>query len=1535
MRIPVKHVTPALLAFLLLAACGRQKVTFRSMAGDKPVGTEVQANSSGDGTTGAVTPLEVAKVGTCTMVLERSEIDLGASPKVKVSLPDSKELSSLAINGEAADVSAAEHELTAVTASGSAKIIAVAIDKENRSYMCTAGLTVKTPVTSGLSLVSPTCSLVPESLSVKSGEGTKLRITLANLDATKFKLNSASLSKSGDLDAVVLESLPVTRATGALPAGRHVWTARVQFGSVSGGAVSSLTTQCSGEVLSLPPPEAPPLAICSLSLNPSRISAGGNTKATVTLPDGSSISSLAIDGTTYDPSIGEQTLPTMEVAGTVKVVAVAVDEAGLPYSCSGSVTVDQPALQSVSVSTPSCALTPDAVAVVSGSATSLKLNLLNADPTKFRLLTTKFYNNATPDTVESIASLPASKPTGALAAGRYAWTAKMDLEYLATNPTRTFSIQCGAEIVVTDPAPSCTAQVDLGGKSAALNAAAKLVVSAPGLSGSVTYPSSVGTSKNLEPASGTATFDVTLAQTGWNIFPAKLETGAGTTLCFAQVNVPSPGAGPECSVTASASTMRVREPNAIRMAVVNPNAIYTEIAGNIEITSNSTSDASLSQCSLNGGLACVSAGFASTGLKVVKGILTGKDPSGATYRRECSTTISVTEPAAACEVVFKSPASPADATRASMTFAGSDVSVPFGVRQASGSGAVVLPFTVTMPDGSSLLFPASSSVALAATQSMNVTAASGTGDRAFTCLANGPGGSSQKTSVLTVNSTIPPAMSCTVMLSPSATAGINAGEKTRVRMVMNATGTTLASAQFGQLPALQASAFTKVSDTQSYIESDYVFYLTGEVLAGKITDATGSTVSCSPVFESGKITERTARNFVLPGTFSMSDFRGFGIDPADGNKMYAIDGLGKAYRSADKGTSWSEVCSVAYGMNDTSTAGADVRVNPKDGKAYVMDQYGAYMSRIETPASETTCPKTRIASAQFASGADLDSWVAFHPQASRMYYWVNMGNSQTGLSYSDDGGATNAGTIFSMTSGQTYSLAVDPSTVGSDVSQTRVLSVASGGNVYRNGTLTTNVGSGPSSKGIFFHPRDSQYVYLGMSGYYSSNAGASFAYNSEYRLHALDANGAGYRLELVGSAVTLRKAADMKAPSFGTLYTFQGEGSLNSEANVKVSGSSVLAMFNRKLFVSGDSGTTFKVVKVNSSSTLINPVSVAAYGDTIYALYGEKILKSTDDGKSWTFALASIAGYTSNSRLGIGSAAKKVYLSLNLGNQSTQRFMVTTDGFDTAKVSALATTTNYGSSLPLFAFSRELDNVAYEIGPSPQFAGYCATRKTDNSGTSVVDYLLAGYIRLMYYAWPSTYSAYNCGDLVSGSTPRAEVSPFDTNQVVLTNTYIDYSPSSPYPMRRFRFLGTMSGGSLNIWSQDASTYGTDPNMALGLDVVRSTSGTQTIRAVTATGQVRSLISESFVTITGTDESLTACYGQEPREVRSATHNSAFMLTYCQYYNTGTSAISKDGGKSWVKLNMDGCVPVDAAISSTRAFFACGNGAMKSMPLSGI
>ena len=605
------------------------------------------------------------------------------------------------------------------------------------------------------------------------------------------------------------------------------------------------------------------VAGCIITAEPDRINAGDAPKVRIGLANGKAIKTLAINGETMDPAAQVHSLAAIKAYGQMKIIAVATDTSNAMFTCFANLEVDPPPSMAT-MSLPSCLVTIGDLSINPGQSTPLTLSMLNHDATKFPIKRVSLNRTSNvpdlPDEDDILplpVSFPVEKSISSLGLGGYTWTATVSFDVGTGTAKSTQATQCFANLLVSDGLPSCTASVSVApATSAVLNANATLTVHNAGNVASFTFPkdSTSSEDKKTPDADGNATFTVKLSQSGTNLFPVRVTnpSGSATSLCVATIDVPAPGPGPTCTISPASASARVLEAKEFRLGRSGDETNFSNVVSEVIVIGSSADDATGIDClgtALAGNI-CRSAAFKSGGQKLIRGKVTAKDPNGNDYQRDCVATMNVTEPVAACEVLFASPAAPVDQTRSSVTFAGTPVPVPFSVRQTAVSGALQLPIAVVTPDGKTTTLSKLTDLG-----QFTLTSSTGSGDKVFTCIAHGPGGSSTSNSILTVTDQSSSSLGCIVTRNAKDTATLIAGQSVRLTLVMTAGTDPLASARLGTQPAIASGDFREIDARHFSIERDYAFTRQNEIATASVTDTAGKTATCTPAFEIGNLVE--------------------------------------------------------------------------------------------------------------------------------------------------------------------------------------------------------------------------------------------------------------------------------------------------------------------------------------------------------------------------------------------------------------------------------------------------------------------------------------------------------------------------------------------------------------------------------------------------------------------------------------------------------------------------------------------------------
>lgn len=414
----------------------------------------------------------------------------------------------------------------------------------------------------------------------------------------------------------------------------------------------------------------------------------------------------------------------------------------------------------------------------------------------------------------------------------------------------------------------------------------------------------------------------------------------------------------------------------------------------------------------------------------------------------------------------------------------------------------------------------------------------------------------------------------------------------------------------------------------------------------------------------------------ISGAFTLSDFKGFGVDPTTPSRVYAVDLSGRVFLSTNTGASWALQCTSRQGTVGTVDYG-NVLVSPT-GAAFVNDH--TTVDRISAQNGGPCTPLTRPVWASY----ETDDWFAFTPTGT-IYAW----NYSTGLGQSTDDGTTFT-TIAGSQPSLFRSLAVDP------FDPMRVLSVHQSFGTLVGPSTVLNANTTAYSYGLLFDPVHQGFVFIRSTGQYSTNGGTTWASNGLMNVGAFDASGAGYRLEVLTGQVRLRKAPalNVATPVWSTMASFT-ETTIPAGSAVKVSGQTVVVALGTRLFVSSNGGTSFGPVAIAEPSIQPLASAVAEAGSTVYLALSTQLLRSTDTGATW-------------SQLGVSTPpGARIHLSATNPNVVYVRreqynstyfstLLSTTNGFQTTTSSS--SSGGWYSWASAFAFNEAAPTTAYALG---------------------------------------------------------------------------------------------------------------------------------------------------------------------------------------------------------------------------------------------
>ncbi len=373
-------------------------------------------------------------------------------------------------------------------------------------------------------------------------------------------------------------------------------------------------------------------------------------------------------------------------------------------------------------------------------------------------------------------------------------------------------------------------------------------------------------------------------------------------------------------------------------------------------------------------------------------------------------------------------------------------------------------------------------------------------------------------------------------------------------------------------------------------------------------------------------------DFSSASTFS--DWRQVAVAPSDANIIYGLNSMGEVWKSIDNGSSWNHMCTIEhykYKMHLKVSPGPDATAyisyhhralrNDYD-RIYRVDDYsgrgcssllGSFRGEVLSDFVQATfslSPRGEL----FVVENQYDSMVV---RKSTDYgrNWSFVGQLQdSGLqgqiyisphdpdimlinSIASNSGSGSAGLYRSTDGGETWSF-------------------------IRSTGFT-------SAQYIFFDPINPGRVYAN-NQYYSTDNGASWSTSA-----SLDANGnrwwvanngAGYRLEQVGSDTVLYRDTDLSTIGFSSLYTFSGV--LNGDGSndiVTATGNTISVVIGKNFFLSTDGGTSFNQIFWPGKGAYLTGIS-SLDGQRVFGVTrGWSILESSDYADSWSYKTAAFS----------------------------------------------------------------------------------------------------------------------------------------------------------------------------------------------------------------------------------------------------------------------------------------------------------------------
>jgi len=329
------------------------------------------------------------------------------------------------------------------------------------------------------------------------------------------------------------------------------------------------------------------------------------------------------------------------------------------------------------------------------------------------------------------------------------------------------------------------------------------------------------------------------------------------------------------------------------------------------------------------------------------------------------------------------------------------------------------------------------------------------------------------------------------------------------------------------------------------------------------------------------------------------------IDPnAAGSILWALTFGGQVVTSNDLGMSFSPVCRLPNTGLDSVWSGFALRTSTR-----------LHLSPAADATAYVTTPSSKIYRAEAASGTGFCTDVTPTNPSPGTIAMNGVGAGFTidpgGTLYALDGdSSTQSGRLRRSTDrGGTWLSLADAggfvagggSTPSGNLSagpDGLLLAVNNGTTaatglyvVFDGGTVVQKVSGGIWSSSGETMPRFSRahagYAYAtrgqaSNEGYYSMNGGQSWVQSpSHYAVGdwALDAvTGAGYRFSIYDGGLNLERAADMRTPAWGRVPGgfFVGQGAQQQYDRVDAVGTTVVAVVGTRLFVSTDTGQTFR-----------------------------------------------------------------------------------------------------------------------------------------------------------------------------------------------------------------------------------------------------------------------------------------------------------------------------------------------------------------------
>ncbi len=633
------------------------------------------------------------------------------------------------------------------------------------------------------------------------------------------------------------------------------------------------------------------------------------------------------------------------------------------------------------------------------------------------------------------------------------------------------------------------------------------------------------------------------------------------------------------------------------------------------------------------------------------------------------------------------------------------------------------------------------------------------------------------------------------------------------------------------------------------------------------TNSAGSTTGTLSLAVFAPPTQQT-----FTGSLNVPFFSGIAVHPTKPAVMFARTLTDDIFGTTDSGATWKRLC---HGTSNGSGYGTVV-VSP-NGTAFSNGNYDTIDKVADVGGA--ACPK--LARTVNYVGT-YDTWFAF-TSTGRIFNW----NHDNGLSSSDDDGAT--WTDLGSTGSYYRSLAVDP------FDETRVISVHSPTEASPTGIV---VGTGTvldstfpdSSNGPIFNPKYRGYITMGMTGYRTTDKGVTWAYDSNARVSAIDATGAGYRLDYSLGKVALYRCPDHRTPVFTLLYTFAAENQFSYYGDkVSVSGSTIVAEINNKAYFSINGGVSFTQLNVPVPMSSFHPSSVVSTGTNVYYGLGYTVARSVNGGSTFTggsfFPISYLYSFLSGARV-IASPKNPAHVYFYPNNSPGYEMAHSLDGFQTVDVTNDSNKAwySYGS---VFALNPADDAQAIVLGNG-------RVSKTTNASLTWADTTVAD----APYAWWSWYPS-----------DSGEVSPFNPAHV----WYVS-GPKSPDNKWQLFLYNDTTHTNTDI---SAATGLTNP---AAIATYKTSPTTTALRVISEKGTIAQTTNGSTYTITKPAAPLND-YVYYGRKLRISEADSNVMATIGSMYGYSVG-VTYDGGKNWFSVGVSPCQPNDIAIAGSKVLITC-------------